>query len=73
MKSILLFILLFCICQGISAQSLPKQVVLEDLKGDKVCLDSLLNGKEPVVFAFWATWCKPCQSELEALLDIREE
>lgn len=29
--------------------------------------DLFKNGKEKIVFSFWATWCEPCVSELKLL------
>ena len=39
-------------------------VWLEDINGNKVQLKSYL-GKGPILISFWATWCKPCQEELD--------
>jgi len=45
---------------------------LKDLNRKEVVLDSVL-GKGPVVIDFWATWCKPCITELDHLRDIYKE
>lgn len=30
-------------------------------------------GEDVVIVTFWATWCKPCQNELEALVELQDE
>jgi cytochrome c biogenesis protein CcmG/thiol:disulfide interchange protein DsbE len=45
---------------------------LEDIDGNTVCLDSLLEDG-PVFMSFWALWCKMCIKELDALKPFYEE
>jgi len=45
---------------------------LEDVDGNTVCLDSLIQ-KGPVLMSFWALWCKMCIKELDALKPYANE
>ena len=44
---------------------------LEDMKGNKVSLDSF-KGKA-VLINFWATWCAPCKIETPWLVELRNQ
>jgi peroxiredoxin len=46
---------------------------LKTLEQETVDLADLLKEKELTVISFWATWCKPCQSELDAIADLYPE
>lgn len=48
------------------AQCFP-DVKVEDTKGKAVRTASLINGKAPVVVAFWSSTCKYCIEEIDAL------
>ena len=69
MKRILLTLALAaCAFTGLGAQSLPS-VKLQDTSGATVESSSLIDCKTPFVLTFWASWCKPCQKELDALAE----
>ncbi|GAB4447998.1 MAG: hypothetical protein OHK0036_02940 [Bacteroidia bacterium] len=49
-------------------------VVVKKLNGEKVnTSDIIQNNGKPVVISFWATWCKPCKKELDAMAENFEE
>ncbi|MBN2237724.1 MAG: TlpA family protein disulfide reductase [Bacteroidales bacterium] len=35
--------------------------------------DQFTNNGKPIILSFWATWCKPCLQELDALQDEYDE
>lgn len=74
MKKIFILSLLFFAVQISSfAQTTLPDVIITDLLGDEVKASELTNDGKPIIISFWATWCKPCISELDAINDEYED
>jgi cytochrome c biogenesis protein CcmG, thiol:disulfide interchange protein DsbE len=50
----------------IQSKKLP-EVKLSDMSGKSIDVSKLSNNGKPMVISFWATWCKPCKEELNAI------
>ena len=56
------------LCQ---AQEISPNATVKDLSGNSILMGDVLKN-DVVIVSFWATWCKPCQAELDALAEIED-
>ena len=70
MKKLNLLWLLWALAMTSFAQARLPKVVLKSIEGRSVQTDTLQNGGRPMVVAFFATWCKPCNRELKAIDEV---
>lgn len=69
MKKTLFTLALFVSTFAFSQQNVPS-VPIQTLDGNTLDASSINNEGQPMVISFWATWCKPCVRELNAINDM---
>lgn len=67
-----LALLLFGQAFSQSGGNLPVSSV-KKIDGSKVSTSTFSNNGKPMIISFWATWCKPCKKELDAVHENYEE
>lgn len=71
MKRFLLTLLLSILMLGSYAQI--QSVNLRKIDGTSVCTDTLNNGDKPFAICFFASWCKPCNRELDSISEVYDD
>lgn len=69
MKKLILTLLVACSTVALAQQKIPS-VSVKSMDGKTVDASTINNDGKPMVISFWATWCKPCVRELNAINDM---
>lgn len=56
------------IAQNSNGQGIPS-VDVKTVDGKTVNSSTFSNDGKPIIISFWATWCKPCKKELDAIAE----
>lgn len=73
MNRIQLFTFVFCLFASatvVFAQKSIPSVDIKTLDGKSVNIQQYTQSGKITVLSFWATWCKPCQQELDAIAEL---
>ena len=75
MKKIILSIAATLLVGVVMAQNakLPTGISLKTLDGKTVESSVIQNDGKPLIISFWATWCKPCNRELNTIKEVYDE
>lgn len=71
-----LFVLIFISSISLVAQEKLNDfpsVDIKNIEGKIINTDEFDNGGKPIIVSFWATWCKPCAKELDAINEVYDE
>ena len=73
MKKLVLLICLFAFVASSNVFAQLPAVTLKTLDGQLVKMDTVKNDGKPIIIDFFATYCKPCLRELDAIAEVYDE
>ena len=69
----ILFIITNILCVAQTKMTTLPSVNIKSLEGKIINTDDFENDGKPIVISFWATWCKPCAKELDAIAEVYDD
>ena len=71
----ILFVLLTTLMIGFTINDSTKfpEVQLKNMEGKTVNVQDITSKNKKTIISFWASWCKPCKSEMDAIAEYYEE
>jgi cytochrome c biogenesis protein CcmG, thiol:disulfide interchange protein DsbE len=79
MKKLFVFFILLGAVSLLQAQDDSKslfrlpEVTIQTVEGKTFNTKNIQNDGKPIILTFWATWCKPCMREHDAINDVYHE
>lgn len=70
--AILLITVIFLSASAVDLNKFP-DASLKDMSGETINIADITSGHEKTIISFWASWCKPCKSEMDAIAEYYEE
>jgi peroxiredoxin len=69
MKYLLSALAFVLVTTSLVAQNRIPNVQIQNMDFETFQTENIQNDGKPVIISFWATWCAPCKSELNAIAD----
>ncbi len=79
MKKFIFLSLVLCFALTLNAQDDSRSLfrlpdaTIQSLDGRPFSTGDIQNDGKPIILTFWATWCKPCMREHDAIHEVYEE